>query len=75
MCYHITNGFVSDDVIMRLQTARHNTLVFATINIINALLAVHALLDLQIGNVRIIDGLLGKLYDWNLCCCADSLEL
>ena len=49
MCYHITNGFVSDDVIMRLQTARlekvNNTLVFATINIINALLAVHALLD------------------------------
>ena len=49
MCYHNTNGFVADDVIMLLQTARlkkiHNTLIFATINIINALLAMHALLD------------------------------
>ena len=72
MCYHNTNGFVADDVIMLLQTARlkkiHNTLIFATINIINALLAMHALLDWQIGNVGIIDGLLGKLCDWNMWC-------
>ena len=49
---------------MMLQTARlkkiHNTLIFPTINIINALLAMHTLLDWQIGHVGIIDGYLGN---------------
>ena len=43
MCYHNTNWFVADDVIMLLQTARlkkiHHTLILSKINIINALLA------------------------------------
>ena len=72
MCYHNTNGLVVGDVIMLLQKARlkknHNTLIFATINIINTLLPVHALLDWQIGNVGIIEGLVGKLSDWNMWC-------
>ena len=72
MCYHNTNGFVADDVIMLWQTARlrkiHNTLISPTINVINALLTMHASLDWQICNVGIIHGLLGKLCDWNMWC-------
>ena len=72
MCYHNTNGLVAGDVIMLLQKARlkkiHNTLIFATINIINTLLPVHALLDWQKGNVGIIERLVGKLSDWNMWC-------